>query len=169
MVNLVGYKATVVIFDLNGEYTSLGMTNDGKRNMYYDKITRLTPRQNFKVALEQLHLNTVMGILVNALHLPGTSAREFRRLWKMLKEQGKLTLQTLGEAIRDLNCNQHVKDALASRFHSLVNSASSLTPQAKRRCLMRPCKNKRSRRRNRSKPQKHIKHRPPNRCRIRSR
>jgi hypothetical protein len=38
MVNLVGYKATVVIFDLNGEYSSLGLTNDGKRNMYYDKI-----------------------------------------------------------------------------------------------------------------------------------
>ncbi|MGA3111270.1 MAG: DUF87 domain-containing protein, partial [Candidatus Bathyarchaeia archaeon] len=78
MVNLVGYKATVVIFDLNGEYTSLGLSNDGKRNMYYDKIHALTPGQNFKVALDQLHLNTVMGILVNALHLPGTSAREFR-------------------------------------------------------------------------------------------
>ena len=93
MVNLVGYKATVVIFDLNGEYTSLGMSNDGKRNMYYDKIHTLTPGQNFKVALEQLHLNTVMGILVNALHLPGTSAREFRRIWKMLKEKGKLNMQ----------------------------------------------------------------------------
>ena len=122
MVNLVGYRATVVIFDLNGEYTSLGMSNDGKRNMYYDKIHTLTPGQNFKVALEQLHLNTVMGILVNALHLPGTSAREFRRIWKMLKEKGKLNMQELGEAIRDLNCNQHVRDALASRFHSLANS-----------------------------------------------
>ena len=98
MVNLVGYKATVVIFDLNGEYTSLGMSNDGKRNMYYDKIHTLTPGQNFKVALDQLHLNTVMGILVNALHLPGTSAREFRRIWKMLKEKGKLNMQELGEA-----------------------------------------------------------------------
>ncbi len=78
MVNLVGYKATVVIFDLNGEYSSLGMTNDGKRNMYYDKIHTLTPSQNFKVALEQLPLNTLMGILINALHLPGTSAREFQ-------------------------------------------------------------------------------------------
>jgi len=122
MVNLVGYKATVVVFDLNGEYSSLGMTNDGKRNMYYDKIHTLAPSQNFKVALEQLPLNTVMGILVNALHLPGTSAREFRRLWKMLKEQGKLNMQNLGEAIRDLNCNQHVRDALASRFHSFSNS-----------------------------------------------
>src|SRR4030043_1019111 len=101
MVNLVGYKATIVIFDLNGEYSSLGMTNDGKRNMYFDKIHTLVPSQNFKVALEQLPLNTVMGILVNAVHFPGTSAREFRRLWKMLKEQGKLNMQNLGEAIRE--------------------------------------------------------------------
>lgn len=122
MVNLVGYKATIVIFDLNGEYSSLGMTNDGKRNMYFDKIHTITPSQNFKVALDQLHLNTVMGILVNALHLPGTSAREFRRLWKSLKERGKLTMADLGDAIRDLNCNQHVKDALTSRFHSFANS-----------------------------------------------
>jgi hypothetical protein len=54
MVSLVGYKATIVIFDLNGEYSSLGMTNDGKRNMYFDKSTRWCLLQNFKVALEQL-------------------------------------------------------------------------------------------------------------------
>jgi hypothetical protein len=107
---------------LGGTKDSTLLTNDGKRNMYYDKIHTLTPSQNFKVALEQLPLNTVMGILVNALHLPGTSSREFRRLWKMLKEQGKLNMQNLGEAIRDLNCNQHVRDALASRFHSFANS-----------------------------------------------
>jgi DNA helicase HerA-like ATPase len=122
MVSLVGYKATVVVFDLNGEYSSLGMTADGKRNMYYDKIHALTPSQNFKVALEQLHLNVLIGILIHALHLPGTSAREFRRIWKALKEKGNLTLQELGEAIRNWNCNQHVRDALFSRFHALVNS-----------------------------------------------
>jgi hypothetical protein len=98
------------------------MTNDGKRNMYYDKIHALTPAQNFKVAIDQLHLNVVMGILVHALHLPGTSAREFKHIWKQLRDQGKLTLADLGEAIRNCNCNQHVRDALASRFHSLVNS-----------------------------------------------
>jgi energy-coupling factor transporter ATP-binding protein EcfA2 len=122
MASLIGYKATVVVFDLNGEYTCLGMTNDGKRNMYYDKIHALTPGQNFKVALDQLHLNVVMGILIHALHLPGTSAREFRRLWNQLKDHDDLTLSSLGEAIRNLNCNQHVRDALASRYHSLVNS-----------------------------------------------
>ncbi|HTY75986.1 MAG TPA: ATP-binding protein, partial [Candidatus Nanoarchaeia archaeon] len=122
MANLVGYKATVVIFDLNGEYGSIGMTNDGKRNMYYDKIYPLTPSQNFKVSINQLHLNVVLGILVNALHLPGTSAREFKHIWKGLKDRDALTLADLGEAIRNCNCNQHVRDALASRFYSLMNS-----------------------------------------------
>jgi hypothetical protein len=122
MLNLVGYKAPVVVFDLNGEYLSLGMTSDGKRNAYYDKVHVLTPSQNFKVALKQLNLSVVLGILIHALHLPGTSAREFRRIWQSLKEKDMLTLHELGEAIRNLNCNQHVRDALASRFHSLVNS-----------------------------------------------
>jgi DNA helicase HerA-like ATPase len=122
MVSLVGYKATVVIFDLNGEYSSLGMTQDGRRNLYYDKIHALTPSQNFKIALDQLHLNVIMGIIVHALHLPGTSAREFRRIWKSLKDKGALTIAELGEAIRNYNCNQHVRDALASRFYSMVNS-----------------------------------------------
>jgi len=122
MASLIGYKATVVIFDLNGEYTSIGLTSDGKRNMHYDKIHALTPSQNFKVALDQLHLNVVMGILIHALHLPGTSSREFRRIWKSLKDRGKLTLHELGETIQNLNCNQHVRDALSSRYHAMVNS-----------------------------------------------
>jgi DNA helicase HerA-like ATPase len=122
MLNLVGYKATVIVFDLNGEYISLGNTSDGKRNAYYDKIHVLTPAENFKVALKQLNLHVMLGILIHALHLPGTSAREFRRIWQALKEKNQLTLQTLGETIRNWNCNQHVRDALSSRYHSLVNS-----------------------------------------------
>ncbi len=122
MVNLVGYKATVVIFDLNGEYHSLGMTSDGKRNAIYDKIHVLTPAQNFKLALKQLNLHVLLGILIHALHLPGTSAREFRRIWQSLKDKDNLNLHELGETIRNWNCNQHVRDALFSRYHSLVNS-----------------------------------------------
>jgi len=122
MLSLVGYKATVVVFDLNGEYLSLGTSADGKRNGYYDKVHVLTPSQNFKVALKQLNLSVLLGILIHALHLPGTSAREFRRIWKNLQERNMLTLHELGEAIRVWNCNQHVRDALSSRFHALVNS-----------------------------------------------
>jgi hypothetical protein len=122
MVNLMQYKATVVVFDLNGEYLSLGMTSDGKRNGYYDKIHVLTPSQNFKVAVKQLNLHVLLGMLIHALHLPGTSAREFRRIWQSLKERDALTLRELGETIRNWQCNQHVRDALFSRYHSLVNS-----------------------------------------------
>jgi DNA helicase HerA-like ATPase len=122
MVSLVQYKATVVVFDLNGEYLSLGMTSDGKRNINYDKIHVLNPSQDFKVALEQIGLHILLGILVHALHLPGTSTREFRRIWKELQRKDELTLHGLGETIRNWNCNQHVRDALFSRYHALVNS-----------------------------------------------
>ena len=122
MLNLVGYKATVVVFDLNGEYVSLGMSQDGKRNIYYNKIHVLTPSQNFKVTLKQLDLRVLLNILIHALHLPGTSAREFRRIWKFLKERNSLTLHELGETIRDWRCNTHVRDALFSRYYALVNS-----------------------------------------------
>ncbi|MGC8896267.1 MAG: ATP-binding protein [Candidatus Bathyarchaeia archaeon] len=120
--NLVGYKATVIVFDLNGEYLSLGMTADGKRNAYYDKIHVLTPAQNFRIALKQLNLHVLLDILIHALHLPGTSAREFRRIWQSLKERDMLNMHELGEAIRNWHCNQHVKDALFSRYYALVNS-----------------------------------------------
>jgi DNA helicase HerA-like ATPase len=33
-----------------------------------------------------------------------------------------LNLHELGEAIRNWHCNQHVRDALSSRYHALVNS-----------------------------------------------
>jgi len=122
MLNLVGYKATVVVFDLNGEYLSLGMSADEKRNVYHDKIHVLTPSENFKVALKQLNLHVLLEILIHALHLPGTSAREFRRIWQSLKERDMLNLHELGEAIRNWHCNQHVRDALFSRYHALVNS-----------------------------------------------
>jgi DNA helicase HerA-like ATPase len=130
MANLVGYKATVVVFDLNGEYVSLGMTSDGKRNAHHDKIHVLTPSQNFKVALKHLNLHVLLGILIHALHLPGTSAREFRRIWQTLKEKDKLTLSELGEMIPSWHCNQHVRDALLSRYHALVNSGFFTDNQA---------------------------------------
>ncbi len=119
---LLHYGATVVVLDLNGEYAGLGMTADGKRNAYYHKIHVLTPSQNFKVALKQLHLNELMNILIHALHLPGTSAREFRRIWQSLRERNALTLNELGEAIRNWHCNQNVRDALFSRYYAMVNS-----------------------------------------------
>jgi len=122
MLCLLQYGATAVVFDLNGEYVSLGLTSDGKRTASHNRIHVLTPSQNFKVALGNLHLNVLLNILVHALRLPGTSTREFRRIWRSLKEKGILTLRDLGDSIRCWNCNHHVRDALSSRYHALVNS-----------------------------------------------
>ena len=121
-LGLVDYGATVVILDLNGEYTNLGYSLDGSKNKYYDKIHVLSPGKTFKVTLYQTNLYVIMRTLVYALGLPGTSAREFRRIWKFLEKTGRLTLHDLGEAIQNWKCNQHVKDALYSRYSALVNS-----------------------------------------------
>jgi len=122
ITSLLQYKAPIVVFDMNGEYGGLGLTSDDKRNAYYDKVHVLTPAQNFKVALKQINLNVILDILIHALYLPGTSAREFRRIWHFLKERDSLTLHELGEAIRNWHCNQNVKDALYSRYYAMLNS-----------------------------------------------
>jgi len=121
-LGLMQHGAPVVVLDLNGEYAHLGYGSDGKKNEYHSKVQVLTPSVNFKVALSQMKLKVILNILLHALNLPGTSAREFRRIWQFLDEHATLSLHELGEAIRNWRCNQHVKDALFSRYYALVNS-----------------------------------------------
>jgi len=121
-LSLIEHGATVVVLDLNGEYTKLNYASTGERNKYHSKIHVLTSGFNFKVTLAQMDLRVMLNILFHALNLPGTSAREFRQIWKSLERRCTLTLHELGEAIRNWKCNQHVKDALFSRYYSLVNS-----------------------------------------------
>jgi len=122
VLSLIHYGATVIVLDLNGEYTGLGYNEEGKPNQYYSKIKVLTPGKNFKITLKQVNLKVMLNILLNALKLPGTSAREFRRIWRFLKERDMLTMKELGEAIRNWRCNQHIRDALFSRYYALLNS-----------------------------------------------
>jgi len=122
VLGLIDHGATVIILDLNGEYTNLGLASDGKRNPYYRKIHVLTPGVNFKVTLPQTNIFVMLKILTYALNLPGTSSREFRRIWKFLSDRGILTMHELGEAIKNWKCNQHVRDALFSRYYTLLHS-----------------------------------------------
>ncbi len=121
-LSLVNHGAPVVILDLNSEYTGLGKNKLGKPNEFHGKVHVLTPRKNFKVTLTQLKIRVMLNILVNALHLPGTSAREFSRIWRTLEQNNALTMRELGEAIKNWKCNQHVRDALFSRYYTLLNS-----------------------------------------------
>ncbi|MGQ9460724.1 MAG: ATP-binding protein [Candidatus Bathyarchaeaceae archaeon] len=122
VLGLVGYGAPVVVLDLNGEYVNLGFSSKGEKNEYHDRIHVLTPGANLKVSLAQMDLRVMLNILVHALGLPGTSTREFRRIWRFLQQRQAFTLQELGDAIRNWKCNQHVRDALFSRYYSLLNS-----------------------------------------------
>ncbi|MCX8170588.1 MAG: DUF87 domain-containing protein [Candidatus Bathyarchaeota archaeon] len=122
VLGLIKYGAVVVIFDLNGEYRNLGLNLDGMKNEFHEKIHVLIPGENFKVTLAQAGLSVIMKILVHALNLPGTSAREFRHIWRFLEERNMLSLQELGEAIRRWQCNQQVKDALFSRYYTLLHT-----------------------------------------------
>ncbi|MEM2514204.1 MAG: ATP-binding protein [Candidatus Bathyarchaeia archaeon] len=122
VLGLVEYGATVVVLDLNGEYKNLGMNINGEKNKFSEKIHVLMPGKNFKVTLAQTSLSVMMRILVHALDLPGTSSREFRHIWRFLEERNMLSLQELGEAIRRWQCNQQVKDALFSRYYTLLHT-----------------------------------------------
>jgi len=122
VMGLIDHGALVVVLDLNGEYTHLGFSSSGEKNEHFSKVQTLTPGGNLKITLPQMKLRVMLNILIHALHLPGTSAREFRRIWRFLQEQGTLTLHELGEAIKNWKCNNHVRDALFSRYYSLLNS-----------------------------------------------
>ena len=122
VLGLVDYKATVVILDLNGEYTGLGLSSSGRSNDYSNRVHILTPGANFRVSLAQMGLSVILKIMIHALGLPGTSTREFKHIWKMLCQQRKVSLEDLGDAIKQSSCNMHVRDALFSRYYSLVNS-----------------------------------------------
>jgi len=130
VLGLVQHGAPVTVLDLNGEYAHLGYGSDGKKNEYHTRVHALTPSDNFKVTLAQMKLKVMLNILLHALNLPGTSAREFRRIWQFLEEHATLTLHELGEAIRNWKCNQHVKDALFSRYYALINSGFFTDNQA---------------------------------------
>ncbi|MEM2610616.1 MAG: ATP-binding protein [Candidatus Bathyarchaeia archaeon] len=122
VLGLIEYGATVIVLDLNGEYVNLGVTNSGEKTELSEKIHVLIPGENFKVTLAQTGLSVIMKILVHALDLPGTSSREFRHIWRFLEERGMLSLHELGEAIRRWQCNQQVRDALFSRYYTLLHS-----------------------------------------------
>jgi len=122
VLGLIEHGATVIVLDLNGEYGNLGLNADGERNKFSEKIHVLTPGKNFKLTLAQVGLSVMMRILIHALDLPGTSSREFRHIWRFLEERGALSLHELGEAIRRWQCNQQVKDALFSRYYTILHT-----------------------------------------------
>jgi DNA helicase HerA-like ATPase len=52
--------------------------------------------------------------------MPGTSLREFVKIWETLEGRGELSLANLEAAIHAWRCNEFVRDALFARFHTIA-------------------------------------------------
>ena len=118
--------ASVIVFDLNDEYRGLSLKRDGQKSDMGDKTEIFVPGDSLKFSLKYLGLRATLSILQHVLDIPGASLREFTKIWHRLEETGNLSSISLGEMIKSWRCNELVRDALLSRFHT-INSSGLLT------------------------------------------
>ncbi len=119
---LAKYGAYVFIFDLNNEYSGLTLKKDGSTSLNAKKITVMSPNDSLIFSLQYLGLSSIIGLLSHVLDIPGASLREFIRMWNHLENQKSLSLSSLGDFIQNSRCNEFIRDALYSRFHTLISS-----------------------------------------------
>ena len=120
VLSLASKGGMCVVFDVNGEYVNLGYSNDGEVSPD-NRISVLSPGENFKVTLKYMGLGTLLSIVSAVLDLPANSAWEIRRIWSRLEMKNALTLKSFGEAISSVS-NGYVRDALLRRYESLLGS-----------------------------------------------
>ena len=119
---MVRFGAYVFIFDLNNEYGGLAWNRDGSPSRSSEKTFILSPGNSMLFTLQYLGMSAVVGMLNHVLDMPGASLREFIRLWKLLESQKSLSMRALGDQIQTTRCNELVRDALFSRYHTMLSS-----------------------------------------------
>lgn len=120
ITSLAEYGATVVVFDINGEYLGLSETIDGTASRIADKHIILSPGENFRVSVEDAGLKTMTDILQHIFATPATTIREFIRIWSLVeKNEGEITLRGLISAVGRMPMHESVREALMSRLLSL--------------------------------------------------
>ncbi|MEM3507197.1 MAG: DUF87 domain-containing protein, partial [Candidatus Bathyarchaeia archaeon] len=122
ILSLIDYGAPCIILDINGEYINLGLNKDNEKNDYKEKIFVLNPGKELKFSINKLEKKAFLNMLIYGLDLPTNSARVFSRIWNELEKQGRLNLKTLNECIQRWSCHESIKDALQSRFESILDS-----------------------------------------------
>ncbi len=120
--SLLEHGAFILVFDLNNEYTGLGIKPNGLSSNLQSKVVLLEPGKNLRFSLEYCGKPSVSSMLKNALDMPSTSLREFFRIWDNLYKRRSLTLEAFSNAINNWNFNDLVRDALISRFHTIYSS-----------------------------------------------
>ncbi|HID04250.1 MAG TPA: DUF87 domain-containing protein, partial [Aigarchaeota archaeon] len=79
---LVTHGASVMVLDVNGEYTSLGYRIDGGESHLMERMLILEPGENFTTTISEIGLGCMLDILEHVYNTPSTSCREFSRIWK---------------------------------------------------------------------------------------
>ena len=118
---LLEHGAYSVIFDLNDEYSSIGLRRDGSQTAVDGRVRAMRPGRDLKFSLGTVGLRSIANLLSHSLDMPGTSLREFVKIWEQLEDRNELSLSSLESAIHQWRCNEFVRDALFARYHTLVS------------------------------------------------
>jgi uncharacterized protein DUF87 len=110
-----------VVFDLNDEYGSVGQRADGSDTDERKKVHVLRPGRDLRFSLASVGLRPITNLLSHSLDMPGTSLREFVKIWEQLDNRDELTLASLEAGIQQWRCNEFVRDALFARYHTLAS------------------------------------------------
>jgi len=118
---LLEQGAYSIVFDLNDEYSSIGQRKDGSRTPVDAKVRAMRPGRDLKFSLSTVGLRSIVNLLSHSLDMPGTSLREFVKIWEQLEARNELSLASLELAISQWRCNEFVRDALFARYHTIAS------------------------------------------------
>lgn len=119
---LVEHGAFVIVFDLNNEYGGLAWNRDGTPSSINERVIQLEAGSGLRFNLDYVGKGTIANLLRYSLDIPSASMREFLRVWDWLVSKGRLGMESLGSTISTWNMNELVRDALVSRFHTMLAS-----------------------------------------------
>ncbi len=118
---LLEHGAYSIVFDLNDEYSVIGLRRDGSKTPTAHRVRVLRPGRELKLSLASVGIRSMTSLLTHSLEMPGTSLREFVKIWESLEARGDLTLGMLESAIQQWHCNEFVRDALFARYHTIAS------------------------------------------------
>ena len=117
---LLEHGAYSIVFDLNDEYGTIGLDGERNRTAVHSRVKVMRPGRELKLSLGAAGLRSITNLLSHSLDMPGTSLREFVKIWGQLEGRNDLSLASLEAAIHQWRCNEFVRDALFARFHTLA-------------------------------------------------
>lgn len=121
--SLVEHGATVVVFDVNGEYINLGRSRGGAPNNIYGRTKVLEPGTSFKITVKEAGLGVMLNILAHIYDTPATSCREFARIWRHLRHSRiNVTFESIRSALENTGMHDSVREALSSRISALEST-----------------------------------------------